>query len=104
MINGVTDLIMTKGDVLSSFDLLKVATSYTYNNKKVNYLPFDISDDKTIPEYTELPGWNEPVDKIQDISELPSELMNYIKFIEKNVNVRITILSLGPDRKQTFNL
>lgn len=104
MINGVTDLIMTKGDVLSSFDLLKVATFYTYNNKIVNYLPFDISDDKTIPEYTELPGWNEPVDKIQDLSELPAGLINYIKYIETNVKVRITILSLGPDRKQTYYL
>jgi adenylosuccinate synthase len=104
MINGVTDLIMTKADVLSSFETLKVATSYTYNNKKVSYLPFDISDDKTIPEFSELHGWNKPVNKIQDLSELPSQLMNYIKFIEKNVNVPITILSLGPDRKQTFNL
>jgi adenylosuccinate synthase len=104
MINGVTDLIMTKGDVLSSFDTLKIATSYTYNNKKIDYLPFDISDNKTIPEYTELSGWNTAVENIQEISELPSELMNYINFIEKKVNIRITILSLGPDRKQTFNL
>jgi adenylosuccinate synthase len=104
MINGITDLIMTKGDVLSSFDTLKIATSYTYNNKKIDYLPFDISDTKTIPEYTDLPGWNKPVDNIQDISELPSELLNYINFIEKNVKISITILSLGPDRKQTFNL
>jgi len=104
MINGVTDLIMTKGDVLSGFEVLQVATSYTCNNKKIDYLPFDISDHKTLPGFTELKGWNTPVDKIQNISELPSELIDYINFIENKVNIRVTILSLGPDRKQTFNL
>ncbi len=104
MINGVTDLVMTKGDVLSSFETLQVATSYICNNKKTEYLPFDISDTSTTPEFTELPGWIIPVNHTENISELPQELLNYINFIEKNVNIRITILSLGPDRKQTFNL
>ncbi|MEI6852970.1 MAG: adenylosuccinate synthetase, partial [Bacteroidota bacterium] len=104
MINGVTNLVMTKGDVLSIFETLKVATSYNYNNKKNDYLPFDISDNKAIPEFIELPGWKVAVDKIQDVANLPAELLSYINFIEKSVKTRITILSLGPDRKQTFNL
>jgi adenylosuccinate synthase len=104
MINGVTDLVMTKGDVLSCLDKIKVATSYTYKNKKAEYLPFDTSDDKTLPEYIELQGWNQAVDHIKDVSEIPQKLRDYINFIEKNVNIRITILSLGPDRNQTFNL
>lgn len=81
-----------------------MATSYNYNNKKTDYLPFDISDSKTIPEFTELPGWKVAVDNIQDVAQLPSELLSYINFIEKSVKTRITILSLGPNRKQTFNL
>ena len=102
MINGVTDLVMTKGDVLSNFETLKVATSYNLNNKKVDYLPFDIEDLKTHPEYEELPGWIQPVNGINNLNELPSELINFIKFIEKYVELQISILSLGPDRKQTF--
>ncbi len=104
MINGVTDLIMTKGDVLSSFDIIKVATSYTINNKTVDYMPFDISETHTIPEFAELQGWNQAVDTLQNISELPQQLMDYVNFIEKNTQIHISILSLGPDRKQTFNL
>lgn len=104
MINGVTDLVMTKGDVLSNFNTIKIATSYTYKNKKVDFLPFDIYDTGTTPDYTDLQGWNSDVASLKNITELPLELKDYIKFIEENVNIRITILSLGPDREQTFNL
>ncbi|MEI6122769.1 MAG: adenylosuccinate synthase [Bacteroidota bacterium] len=104
MINGVTDLVMTKADVLSIFGTLKTANQYIINNKSIQYLPYDMIDERTEPVYEEIAGWNTRVDTIHDISEIPTELMNYIKFIEKNVNVPISLLSLGPDRKQTFKL
>jgi len=103
MINGVTDLVMTKGDVLSSFDVIKVATSYTQNNETIAYIPFDFSENHSTPVYTDLQGWKQPVDSLQSIKELPRELLDYINFIEKNTSIHISILSLGPDRKQTFN-
>jgi len=102
MINGVTDLIMTKADVLNTFETINVAESY--NNNTLNYFPFDINTESVTPDYKELPGWNTPVDNIESISELPEKLTDYIKFIENNVNVPVTFLSLGPDRKQTYQL
>jgi adenylosuccinate synthase len=102
MINGVTDLIMTKADVLNTFETINVAESY--NNNTLNYFPFDINTESITPDYKELPGWNTPVSNIESISELPKKLVDYIKFIENNVNVPVTFLSLGPDRKQTYQL
>lgn len=104
MLNGVTNLVMTKGDVLSSFDTINIATSYKINNKAVEYPQADFTDEKCIPQYSEITGWKKPVDQIDNISELPTELKEYIHFIEKNVSIPVTVLSLGPDRKQTFNL
>ncbi len=104
MINGITDLVMTKADVLSSFETLKTANAYTINKENITYLPFDLNDSIVEPIYDEIQGWNQAVDTINDIAEMPLELQNYITFIEKNVNVRISLLSLGPNRKQTFNL
>ena len=104
MINGVTDLVMTKADVLSSFQTLKAANSYTINKENITYLPFDVNESAIEPVYDEVQGWNQAVDTIQDIAEIPKELKNYITFIEKNINVKISLLSLGPNRKQTFNL
>ncbi len=102
MINGVTDLVMTKADILSTFDIIKVAPSY--NNHTLDYLPFTINTAPITPDYTELPGWNVPVDKLQSIKEVPEELSSYIKFIENYVHVPVSFLSLGPDRKQTYQL
>lgn len=102
MINGVTDLVMTKADILSTFDVIKVAQSY--NNQTLDYLPFDIDTAPVTPDYTELQGWNVPVDNLQSSKDLPEELLAYIKFIENYVHVPVSFLSLGPDRKQTYQL
>ena len=104
MINGVTDLVMTKADVLGIFGTLKTANSYKLNNQTITYLPYDLNEGSLEPVYEEISGWNKNVDSIKDISEIPLELKNYIKFIEKNVKVPISVLSLSPDRKQTFKL
>ncbi len=103
-INGVTQLIMMKADVLSGFDTLKVCTSYNYKGKEISYLPYNIEEQNVTPVYTEIPGWRKDLTGLTNSSELPENLMKYIKFIEKFVEVPVKIVSVGPDRKQTINL
>ncbi len=102
MINGVSELIMMKADVLSGFDTLKVCTHYEYQGKKIDYLPYDIVTEDAKPIYTDIKGWKEDLTQMTNENAMPVELTNYIDFIEKNTGVPITIVSLGPDRKQTI--
>jgi adenylosuccinate synthase len=97
MINGATQLIMTKADILSGFEKIKVAMSYSVNGKEINYVPFDFTDNVK-PVYQTLNGWNTDISKIKTYNDLPSELKDYIKFIEDNVNVPVKYVSVGPDR------
>ena len=101
-INGVTQLMMMKADVLSGFETLKVCTSYNYNGNKINHLPYNIEEENVQPIYTEFKGWNVDLTEITTYNNLPQELKTYIEFIEKEVNVPIKIVSVGPDRKQTI--
>lgn len=103
-INGVTQLMMMKGDVLSGFKDLKVCTAYNYKGKEINHLPYSIEEENISPIYTHLKGWKEDLTKMTSKSEFPSELKDYIKFIENFVEVPITIVSVGPDRKQTITI
>ena len=102
MINGVTELIMMKADVLSGFKTIKICTHYNYQGKKIDYLPYDIATELAIPVYKELKGWNKDLTGLNSVDGIPSELNDYIHFIEKEVGVPITIVSVGPDRKQTL--
>jgi len=102
MINGITQLIMMKADVLSIFDTIKICTHYNYNGKKIDYLPFDVTTDSVSPVYTEMKGWNKDLTGITNMDAAPSELVDYIEYIEKELNIPITIVSVGPDRKQTI--
>ena len=101
-INGVTQLMMMKGDVLSGFDTLKVCTAYNYKGETIKHLPFSIEEENVTPVYTEFKGWNADLTGMSSYDELPTELKEYIAFIEKEVEVPITIVSVGPDRKQTI--
>lgn len=101
-INGVTQLLMMKADVLSNFETLKVCTHYKYNGKVIDYLPYDISPEHLEPVYKEVKGWNKDLTVLTQQGQLPEELNNYIHFIESEVNVPITIVSVGPDRTQTI--
>ncbi len=103
MINGVTELFITKADVLDNFDTLKVATAYKINETTVDYFPFDITENIK-PVYSELKGWKTDTTKITDAKQLPVELIKYIRFIESQVNIPVTLVSVGPDRKQIINL
>jgi adenylosuccinate synthase len=103
MINGVTQLMMMKADVLSIFDTIRVCTHYMYQGKKIDYLPYDISGEQVTPVYTDLKGWNKDLTELSSIDSIPAELNDYITFIEKELNVPVTIVSVGPDRKQTLH-
>jgi adenylosuccinate synthase len=101
MINGVTKLFMTKADVLSGFNSVRVCTSYRVNGKETTELPFE-HDAHIEPVYFELPGWNENLTVIRDYNKLPQSLRDYIKYIEEQTEVPVTMVSVGPDREETI--
>ncbi len=101
-INGVTQLMMMKGDVLSGFETLKVCTAYQYNGQEIAHLPYTIEPENVTPVYTEFKGWKADLTGMHAYEELPVELKEYIAFIEAEVGVPIKIVSVGPDRKQTI--
>ena len=101
-VNGVTQLMMMKADVLSGFDTLKVCTAYQYKGKEITHLPYNIEAENVTPIYTEMKGWKEDLTEMEDASQLPKELNDYIDFLEKELETPIKIVSVGPDRKQTI--
>ncbi|CAM3665677.1 adenylosuccinate synthase [Flavobacterium gelidilacus] len=101
-VNGVTELYMMKGDVLSGFDTLKICTAYKYKGKEISHLPYNIEPENVEPVYTEIKGWQADLTKMTTYDELPKELKDYIEFIEKEVEVPIKVVSVGPDRTQTI--
>jgi adenylosuccinate synthase len=101
-INGVTELMMMKADVLSGFKTIKVCTSYIYKEQKIEHLPYDIQEKNVNPIYKEFKGWDEDLTQKESFENLPKTLKEYISFIEKVLNIPISIVSVGPDRKQTI--
>lgn len=102
MINGVTKLIMTKADVLSEFETIKVCTAYEQEGNVIDYFPFDIQEDQLKPVYEELAGWSEELGDLNSSDELPASLQAYITYLEKKLETPIVIISVGPDRSQTL--
>lgn len=103
-INGVTELMMMKADVLSDFDELKICTHYTLNGKTIDYLPYNIDPAYLQPVYTTVKGWKVDLTGVTEKGKLPKELVEYIKFIEKATETPISIVSVGPDRTQTIRM
>ncbi len=101
MISGVTNLIMMKADVLDTFDTIKVATAYKVNGVETNQVPYDTYAEVE-PVYKEFKGWKKDLTGIKKEEELPFEFMNYVRFIEKELGVPVSMISLGPDREQTI--
>ena len=101
-INGVTKLMMMKGDVLSGFKKVKICTSYQINGIEIDYFPYDTNADNLKPIFKELPGWDEDLTSITRFSDLPRNFVKYISFLENALEVPIEIVSVGPDRKQTI--
>ncbi|WP_100616121.1 adenylosuccinate synthase [Confluentibacter citreus] len=101
-VNGVTQLMMMKGDVLSGFKTLKVCTAYKYKGNLIHHFPYNIEPENVEPVYTEVSGWQEDLTAMSEDSQLPKALNDYIEFLEKELGIPITIVSVGPDRKQTI--
>jgi adenylosuccinate synthase len=101
-INGVTELYMMKGDVLSGFSKLQVCTAYKYKGEILKHFPYNIEPENVEPIYTEMKGWQADLTGMTTYDELPTELKAYIEFIEKELEVPIKVVSVGPDRKQTI--
>ena len=101
-INGVTQLMMMKADVLSGLNELKVCTEYEYGGETIKHIPFSLNDDLVTPVYTELKPWKEDLTKMNSTDQLPNQLKSYTKFIEEYIGVPIVLISVGPDREQTL--
>lgn len=99
MLNGVTRLFMTKADVLSGFEKIKICTGYRVGDTEIDHVPFDLHDISQ-PLFTEMKGWMTDVSSITSTNDFPPELEEYMSFIEKETGVPITIVSVGPNRKQ----
>lgn len=102
MLNGVTQLIMMKSDVLDSFNEIKVCVSYEIDGEETNRFPFDVDAQSIKPVYKILPGWNCDMTTAKSEADFPVNFVNYIKFLESELETPITIMSVGPDREQTI--
>ncbi|MDD6131036.1 MAG: adenylosuccinate synthase [Prevotellaceae bacterium] len=102
MINGVTQLIMMKSDVLDTFDTIRVCIAYTKDGQTTTDMPYDTEGWQAV--YKDLPGWNTDLTAMTSADQFPAELKAYISFIEAETHVPITIVSVGPDRAQTIEL
>jgi adenylosuccinate synthase len=103
MLNGVTQLIMTKTDVLDSFDTIKVATAYAINGEITDRLPYNLAAEVQ-PIFTELPGWKTNLTEVRSKEQFPRELSEYVQFLEKELKVPVKFISVGPDREQIIEL
>jgi adenylosuccinate synthase len=103
MLNGVTQLIMTKTDVLDSFNVIKVVTAYSINGELTDQMPYDLDADVK-PVYTEMAGWNTDLTGIRSKEQFPRELKEYIIFLEKELKVPVKYVGVGPDREQIIEM
>ena len=102
IINGVTKLAIMKGDVLSGVKKIKICTKYKYRGELIDHLPFSLESKNLDPIYEEFDGWDDDITDLNNPKNLPNTFINYINFIEKQVGLKIKIISVGPDRKQTI--
>lgn len=100
MLNGVTQLIMMKSDVLDGFDTIRVCTAYEKDGVQTTDMPYDTEGWKAV--YEDLPGWKTDLTQMTSEQQFPQQLRDYISYIEKETATPITIVSVGPDRAQTI--
>jgi len=100
MMNGVTELIMMKSDVLDGFDTIKVGCAYKIGDQTVDYFPFE-SNEEVTPVYKEFKGWKCDISKVRNYEDFPQELKDYVAYIEKETACPVRIISVGPDRSET---
>ena len=102
-VNGLTSLALTKLDVLSGFKKIKVAVAYEIDGKRLDHFPSSMHE-KIRPVYEELDGWQEDIAACRSFDALPSRAREYVDFIRKTLDIPISIVSVGPDRENTFVL
>ncbi len=102
MLNGVTELVMMKADVMDELEHIKVATGYRHKGELIDYLPFEACLEALEPVYDILPGWQHSIQTGNGIQEVPAAFESYIQYIEAKVETPVTIVSTGPDRSQTW--
>lgn len=101
MINGVTQLIMMKSDILDAFPTIKACVAYQISDRQTDEMPFDINEGVE-PVYMDFEGWNTPMDKMTSEEQFPQKFVDYVNFIESYLGVPVKIVSVGPDRDQTI--
>ncbi len=101
MINGVTQLIMMKADVMNTLETIKVCTAYRVGGVETADFPYEVEGD-VVPVYKEMKGWNRDINHLRAYDEFPAELKEYIEYIEKETGVPVKIVSVGPDRSETI--
>ncbi len=102
MINGVTQLIMMKSDVMNSFDFIKVAVAYDINGRQTTEFPYSVEGEEINPVYREFKGWKSDIRDVRRYEDFPAELRRYVEFIEEETGVPVKIISVGPDRDETI--
>ncbi len=102
MMNGATSLIMMKSDVLDTFDTIKVCVGYELNGERIDYFPFEATDDNIRPIYREFKGWKTDITGCRTYEELPQELKAFFSFIETETGIPVGIVSVGPNRDETI--
>jgi adenylosuccinate synthase len=102
MINGVTELAMMKADVLDTFDTIRACTKYKVDGVEQDYMPYDIDGVTIEPVYEDVPGWNKDLTGLSSFADAPEALKNYVTYLEQHLQVPVTTVSVGPDRKQTL--
>lgn len=103
MINGVSELAMMKADVLDKFETIRACVKYKVDGVEMDYLPYDIDDVSIEPIYEDLKGWNKDLTQVGSYNDVPEELKAYVAYLERHLEVPITTVSVGPDRKQTLS-
>lgn len=101
MINGVTEIVLTKADVLTGFKTVKICTQYKINGEITDRFPAD-SEAPIQPQYRSFEGWDEDITKIKKYEQLPEQLKQIVNFIEQETGVKVSIVSVGPDREETL--
>ncbi|MDG1913545.1 MAG: adenylosuccinate synthase [Crocinitomix sp.] len=102
MVNGATQLSMMKADVLDSFEEIQVCTHYDIDGEKLDYFPYDINSLNVKSVYESVKGWNKDLTGMRDMKDAPQEFLDYITYLERELQTPITIVSVGPDREQTI--
>ena len=104
ILNGINEIVLTKLDVLDELEKIDVCVGYKINGKHYDYLPLDeVLQGKIEPIYKSLKGWKQKTYGIQDWKDLPVKAKEYIEFLEKTIQKNISIISTGPDRKETID-